>query len=357
MQLERYLDWNCSPVKVMSLVGHCWTLPCHLRLYYVTGLAPNLDFRSLLFLCLLLAWQRKSDATSKDNFDTASESDISRGMTDVSPTPSKRQKVDVHKVKSDRLQGNITPSASTPRIGSGGVLTHRLRISIPLWLQKDHRSQRELFFRIIGDKNNPRGTNPRQVQLETNCLVRVNWDDSAEKCGLSPTPMTIDLCPFDKTSDNLPRDLLMARKKIEDIILEHYVSPFPSIRGDGSKGRLMYHIAANCAGAHRPKDSTSRAVRQRNLFEGNLCWMSLLELPFTVEKVGKKFHGHFLMKPNVIEKVKNESGCSFKLVGNDFGVPTMYCDPYVLVLGYHWTKVDQAVAILKEEIRRHPNGC
>ena len=65
-------------------------------------------------------------------------------------------------------------------------------------------------------------------------------------------------------------------------------------------------------GDHRPNDSTSCAVtvRQRNLFDGNTCWMSLLELLGTIEKVDKIFHGHFLIESKVIEKVKSQSGCS-----------------------------------------------
>jgi len=85
--------------------------------------------------------------------------------------------------------------------------------------------------------------------------------------------------------------------------------------------------------------------------------MSPLELPWMIDKVEKIFHGHFLMESKVIEKVKSRSGHSFKFIGNNFGIPTNYCDPYVLVYGYHWVKVYQAVNILMEEMLMHQKGC
>jgi hypothetical protein len=53
------------------------------------------------------------------------------------------------------------------------------------------------------------------------------------------------------------------------------------------------------------------------------------------------------------------TGCEFNSLGTALALhTTKYFDPYVLVLvNGHLSKVDQAVAILKGEVRRHQKGC
>lgn len=177
--------------------------------------------------------------------------------------------------------------------------------------------------------------------------------------------MRIQLNPIDSLSNSSPRDLQQARVIIQDIFLKFRpsvgatISNF-SIGDDGSRGRLAYDVAAAAAGPHRPKESKSCAVKQLNPFEGNLCFMSVLDLPRTVNKVNTIFHGHFLTEQQVITKVKSLTGCSFKLVGDDFGIKTRFCEPYVLVVSgphQHWNNVDQAVEILQREIATHQRKC
>jgi hypothetical protein len=95
----------------------------------------------------------------------------------------------------------------------------------------------------------------------------------------------------------------------------------------------MYHIAAN----HRPKDSTSRAVRQRSLFEGNICWISLLELPWMIDKVENLFHGHFLMESKVIEKVKSPNWLGITLASLQIIVTPM--SSFMDTIGRRWIRL------------------
>lgn len=99
----------------------------------MTGLAPNRDLRRIVFRCSLLSMaEKKVDVTSQDKFDTASAGETSRGVVDVLTTSRKRQNVDAHEMQNDYVQGRITSSLSTPRIGSGGIHTHRLQIMVTM---------------------------------------------------------------------------------------------------------------------------------------------------------------------------------------------------------------------------------
>jgi hypothetical protein len=177
--------------------------------------------------------------------------------------------------------------------------------------------------------------------------------------------MTILLKPVDPWSKSSQRDLQQARMMVENtILLKYHPSDEASLRNvsiadDGSRGRLVYDIAAATLGPHRPKGSKSHAVQQKNPFDGMPCFMTVLDLPRTVNKFNTIFHGHFLTEQQVITKVKTLTGCSFKMVGNDFGIVTRFCEPFVLVFGNadRWDRVDQAVEILKYEIERHQSKC
>jgi hypothetical protein len=156
---------------------------------------------------------------------------------------------------------------------------------------------------------------------------------------MPPKPMTIDI---DQRSATAQSDVAFARRKIEEILLmwSPSSSSDPYIRNDGSKGRLLYEIAAQCEGPHRPIESTSKAVMQRNPFDDyqKECFMSLLELPCKFQIDQQK---------HLVTIIERQTGCSLKFVGNDYGIPTRYCEPYLLVLGPHWSNVDQAA----EEMR------
>lgn len=182
----------------------------------------------------------------------------------------------------------------------------------------------------------------------------VNYD---EQSGVKP--ITIDIDDFYCTAP-VSRNLVVARRRIEDILMNFCITGSHPIKEDGSKGRLLYEILANCVGSHcdRPKESTSNVVIQLNPFDPNQkhrC-MSLLELPFTLNKDNKVFPGHFLLDSKVMMEVKNQTGCNYMVIGGDFGPVARYCDPYVLVFGHHWKQVDQAMEILKSETRKHQRG-
>ena len=99
-------------------------------------------------------------------------------------------------------------------------------------------------------------------------------DENAEKRGLPPKPMTIVLYPCDEQDTTKQRDLILARKLVEDILMK-----FRNVKSDGSCVRLLYKIARSCAGPHRPNNSTSHTVHQKNSVQGNkFCFLSLLEL-------------------------------------------------------------------------------
>jgi hypothetical protein len=192
--------------------------------------------------------------------------------------------------------------------------------------------------------------------------MEVIMDELAESQGLPhKQPIRIRL----RHPDHQPPQL--ARKMVENILLNFPPRVEPSlynirIKDDGSKGRLLYEAAASCSGPHRPNESTSNAVHQLNPFDAgkNCCFMSLLELPRTVNKVKSIFHGHFLSEAQVVTKVNSLAKCTFVVVGDDFGIKTRFCDPYILVLGQvgsHWRQVDKAIDILKLEIHKHQQNC
>ena len=186
----------------------------------------------------------------------------------------------------------------------------------------------------------------------------VNFEATANQ-RMPDKPISIDIEHLNINAKTVPRDLALARRKIEDILQRFSFSGLPVIKDDGSQARLLYEIAASCHGDHRPTGSKFNVVQQVNPFDVNQKrrYMSILELPFTVNRFNKMFHGHFLL--DKIDRVKKQTGCSFKVVGDDFGVPVLYCDPYVLVWGsvHEFSKVDEAVEMLRNEIWRHQKSC
>lgn len=203
--------------------------------------------------------------------------------------------------------------------------------------------------------------NVSRVRQDTNCRIITNYDGSLVGTKGVPTkPITIDIGhPMQHIKSS--RVCITVRRRLEDILMNFRpTSPSdPAIKEDGSKGRLLYEIAASCGGPHRPNGSTSRAVNQLNPFDPNQkhCYMSILELPYTGSGSNKIFHGRFLLENKVSENVKNLTGCSFKVIGDEFGPIARYCDPYILILGQQWAKVDKAVVILANEIRKHSIDC
>ena len=76
-----------------------------------------------------------------------------------------------------------------------------------------------LFSRIvylIGNKNDPKGTKMRQINQETQCRIKINFDDSNPHQELAP-PMTITVTAQNRNTAQ--EDLKLARRKIEDLFL------------------------------------------------------------------------------------------------------------------------------------------
>ena len=182
----------------------------------------------------------------------------------------------------------------------------------------------------------------------------VEWDEHNDKKGLPHRyPMTILLKPINEKSD-----LKRASNMAQHILLSFLPSESfynVRIREDGSRFRLVYDISASYQGNHRPINSTSSAVRV--CLDGKICFLTILELPRTINRVNKIFHGHFLSEAQVVMKVKSLTECTIKVVGDDFGTKTIFCEPYCIVSGEQWKQVDQAAEILRIEIQRHQQSC
>jgi hypothetical protein len=159
----------------------------------------------------------------------------------------------------------------------------------------------------------------------------------------------------DKGREANEQSLLEARKMVEDILLDFSYNNLPPIKNDGSAGRLMYEIAASFDGPHRYKESTSKAVKQRYPKEKSTC-MSVLDLPCVIDEDGEKtFCTGYLLKDHLTKRIKRLKGRH--LVCDRKGMDTRWCDSYILVYGDSFTIVDKTARLLKDEIRRHQDGC
>ena len=173
----------------------------------------------------------------------------------------------------------------------------------------------------------------RLIQQESNCRVVINYDESIKNQGTAREMITIDIDHRNHRNSS-DRVFLDARIMIEDSIMNFGLAGLPPIKEDGSKGRFLYEIAASCKGPHKPNASVSNAVRQLNPFDidQKKCYMSILELPCIVNRLNTIFHGHFLLDSTVNTEVNNLTGCTYKLVGGDFGSPAViYCNPYICI--------------------------
>ena len=223
------------------------------------------------------------------------------------------------------------------------ITSSKMEIIVPLWLQKDRSSQRNLFFHIIGVN----GCNTKRIEYEAGCKVHIVRSGEGD----APfVPMKIYVEAMH--ANQALRDLKVARHLIQSIVLEY-------VGNDGCRGRLLYEVAKSCWGSHRPKQSTSRAVLDFNPFQhsGQQIFMSVVELPFLCEEGGKVFHAaHSVLMRGNLDKVQ-AAGCFVMVAQKGFRVPSEICDPYVFVYGKTYRSVDQAVHIVKYVIRRHQKNC
>lgn len=186
------------------------------------------------------------------------------------------------------------------------------------------------------------------IGREANCRINVNFNTSVPLADQPPITITIDAF----SSRFAQKGHLIAREQIQCLLLNYM-----DMHRDGSKGRLIYEVALSCRGGHRPNNSSSRALTAKNPFaedDEREVFMSVVELPFTTEHGRKKFHAPYLRDSRLLDRIWKETNCSIRVCGDDFDVPTQYCDPYVFVFGKSYKNrhqdVDRAVEIVKEAI-------
>ena len=216
---------------------------------------------------------------------------------------------------------------------------HIIEIAVPLWLQKDCQSQRNLFFHLIG----PNGYNSKHIEYNSRCKVRVKVI-LGEKGNVISVPMTIHV-----EAMNAPtalEDLTVARQMIQSLLLQF-------VGNDGSRGRLLYEVAQSCWGPHRPNESTSNAVRDVNPFHNHPSedYMSVVELPYNFTREGTPVHAASLLSRETLDRLK-AADAFIRVVATEFKIPTKLCEPYALVCGKSYQSVDRGVDIVKEIIRR-----
>mmetsp|Transcript_30476 Transcript_30476/g.56297 ORF Transcript_30476/g.56297 Transcript_30476/m.56297 type:complete len:525 (+) Transcript_30476:104-1678(+) len=258
-------------------------------------------------------------------------------------------------------EGNLrsTVSYSNDSVGGSKDNAHgtnhgtRMDMSVPLWLQRNRKSQEDLFFHLIGskrfDKRGQRAT-VKSIGRETNTGIRVNSNHRETNHPLAPIIITVDA--FSDRDGVCLRDLTEARRKLQELLLDY-------VGNDGSRGRLIYELALSCWGAHRPKKSTCNAVNARDPFDGDSgCrFITVLALPYHFNGGRRVYHAAQLLKANVLARIRNEANSYIKVVGDEFRVPVKFCDPYVLVVGSCYQDVDKAAEIVRGATDNHVQYC
>eukprot|EP00581_Thalassiosira_minuscula_P012804 CAMPEP_0183714476 /NCGR_PEP_ID=MMETSP0737-20130205/8973_1 /TAXON_ID=385413 /ORGANISM="Thalassiosira miniscula, Strain CCMP1093" /LENGTH=515 /DNA_ID=CAMNT_0025943407 /DNA_START=99 /DNA_END=1642 /DNA_ORIENTATION=- len=302
------------------------------------------------------------ESVSKNSSKGADEGGISRkrehdsaGITSPPiPTPKRQLKVDTTSSKNSNSQysqhssqkSTNRYSRDSPSISSGMAVGHheaRFEMKLPLWLQRDLKSQRDLYFHLIGSKHEgKRGKRTvANIGHETNCRITVNFSRSPSRRENIPCPpITLTV---ESSSRNMSafRFLDDAREKILELLLDY----MDAIGDAGSKGKLLHEVASSCTtGDHRPRDSTSCAVR------ANGTYVSLVELPYSSKE--RRFHIGSLLERHILGHIKSMR-CILKICGKEFRVPLQFCDPHVIVTGQHWKDVDRATELVKDTIAQH----
>lgn len=129
---------------------------------------------------------------------------------------------------------------------------------------------------------------------------------------------------------------------------------------DGSAGRLLYDTAISCGFLHGYIDERSTTICQRNPFNGlnGHVFINIIELPYSRSTMtdAKEFHGRFLLDKHILGTVKHSTGCTVTIVGDKFGIPVKYCDPYVFISGERQQNVDDAYLIMTDKIKEMLNN-
>ena len=261
----------------------------------------------------------------------------------------------------------------------------RIDIRVPIWLQRDGSMQQDLFCKypstfcavlfhrsacsssilmhnaaiflytvhLIGRKHE-RARSVSDIGRETNCRIRVNYKPpNSNHLYKDPVTDYITITVHANSHQFRYRDLGDARCKIQHLLLDY-------VGGDGSRGRLVYECALSCWGSHRPKTSTSKAVKVSDPFNsGTGRFMTVLPLPCQLHTGGNKkvYHAANLLISEVQRRITYEANSYIKLVGDEFKVPCKLCEPYVLVMGSSSQGVDKGADIVKEVVKKHMDTC
>mmetsp|Transcript_3832 Transcript_3832/g.7182 ORF Transcript_3832/g.7182 Transcript_3832/m.7182 type:complete len:560 (+) Transcript_3832:185-1864(+) len=232
----------------------------------------------------------------------------------------------------------------------------RLHISVPMWLQRDRRSQEDLYLHLIGSKHVDQGRKKTvaDIERESNCDIQVNLPSSSLVHDKHTTTgsVTITVNAISKKGLAL-RDLTDARRKIQELLLDY-------VGNDGCKGLLVYELASSCWGAHRPKSSTCHAITASDPFDGDnrLRSITALKLPFDVDSEGRKsYHASYLLNTNFLGRLRHQTLSHIRVVGDEFRVPCKRCDPYVLVVANSFKGCDKAAGMVQEQIHKHQQSC
>ena len=180
------------------------------------------------------------------------------------------------------------------------------------------------------------------INRKSQCTVHIDMKDDVF------VPLKIYVEAINRSTAQ--QDLTRARHMIQDLFLDY-------VGNDGSRGRLIYELARSFCGPHRPKNSSSNAVKDANPLLGNhsVDYMSIVELSYEHTRE-KSFHAaHILHKP-FLQEISG-LGCDLILVAKGFKIPTNLCDPYVFVYGRKFQDVDGAVQIVKKKIWQHQQVC
>ena len=257
------------------------------------------------------------------------------------------------RVHADIDSDSLTVSSRT--VSTTRVEPRERQITVPEWLQRDSNSQRVLFFSLIGSKRSFR-KGVVQIGKETDCFLKVNYNDSADPYILQP-PLTITITMYPLSP---PRALDAAYEQIQRLLITHCYQ----IGDAGAAGRCVYDVAKSCGLLVSESRHNVAIVGQLGFDENDPLsltrsgevFLCLVELPFLVEHGRKVYHARCVLQHKVLSKVGGH-GCLLRLFADGFGIAMNSCEPYATISGQTWQAVDQAVAIVKEAIDRHTKSC
>ncbi|KAL7470272.1 hypothetical protein ACHAXS_010526 [Conticribra weissflogii] len=226
------------------------------------------------------------------------------------------------------------------------------RINFPKWLVRDSEASDRLVYAMSDSRNGISFLDT--ICRDSNCIVRLQTNNSESFCRKYDRNYVEILS--NGGSDPLAGGRI-AKERIENFLLDYF-------RHDGSQGRMFYNIGKGAKQFHPRSRGLYGTMYQRDPFSRlrEFGWISIVEIPCegNPHSGRKRFHGDFLIdrKHYLKSRLRKELDCSLKFCGEEVGgIRVRYGDPYVWVFGGRAEDVDEAVGIIKDEIRRHMAGC